>query len=111
MIRVTVVASPAPRQVIEQVLTWPEPVRIQDIWTQLQADPQWACLAEPTQWQPAVWGRKAHWQDLVQDADRLEWVRALKVDPKVARRERFRKQGARTAGLFAKRRPGAKPGY
>ncbi|MGH8819682.1 MAG: RnfH family protein, partial [Rhodoferax sp.] len=31
--------------------------------------------------------------------------------PKVARRERFRKQGARTAGLFAKKRPGAKPGY
>jgi len=29
----------------------------------------------------------------------------------VARRERFRKQGTRGAGLFANRRPGAKPGY
>jgi len=29
----------------------------------------------------------------------------------VARRERFQKQGAKTAGLFAKRRAGAKPGY
>jgi uncharacterized protein len=29
----------------------------------------------------------------------------------VARRERFAKQGARTSGLFAKRRPGGKAGY
>jgi uncharacterized protein len=29
----------------------------------------------------------------------------------VARRERFAKQGARTSGLFAQRRPGAKSGY
>jgi putative ubiquitin-RnfH superfamily antitoxin RatB of RatAB toxin-antitoxin module len=41
----------------------------------------------------------------------VEIYRGLLVDPKVARRERFRKQGARAAGLFAKRRPGAKPGY
>jgi len=33
------------------------------------------------------------------------------VDPKVARRERFARQGAKTAGLFAKRRAGAKAGY
>ena len=37
--------------------------------------------------------------------------RELKVDPKVARRERFVKQGARTTGLFAKKRLGAKAGY
>jgi putative ubiquitin-RnfH superfamily antitoxin RatB of RatAB toxin-antitoxin module len=41
----------------------------------------------------------------------LEFYRALRVDPKVARRERFNKQGSRGAGLFSKRRPGAKPGY
>ena len=111
MIRVTVVASPQARQVHEQALSWPEPVRIQDVWTQLQSDPQWSFLQDPAQWQPAVWGRKVRWQDRVQDGDRLEWVRGLRVDPKVARRERFRTQGARTAGLFAKRRPGAKPGY
>jgi hypothetical protein len=33
------------------------------------------------------------------------------VDPKVARRERFKKQGARGTGLFAKRRKGGKAGY
>jgi putative ubiquitin-RnfH superfamily antitoxin RatB of RatAB toxin-antitoxin module len=41
----------------------------------------------------------------------LEILRSLRVDPKVARRERFQRQGAKTAGLFAKRRVGAKPGY
>ena len=40
-----------------------------------------------------------------------EFYRALVVDPKVARRERFQKQGARSAGLFARRRAGAKQGY
>jgi len=43
--------------------------------------------------------------------DRLEIYRPLRVDPKVARRERFAKQGARTTGLFARQRPGAKTGY
>jgi hypothetical protein len=38
-------------------------------------------------------------------------LRPLKVDPKEARRQRFVKQGTRGAGLFANRRPGAKPGY
>lgn len=48
---------------------------------------------------------------VLQHQDRVEVYRALKVDPKVARRERFAKQGARTTGLFASKRPGAKAGY
>jgi putative ubiquitin-RnfH superfamily antitoxin RatB of RatAB toxin-antitoxin module len=45
--------------------------------------------------------------------DRMEIYRALTVDPKVARRERFARQGAKkkAAGLFARRRAGAKAGY
>jgi putative ubiquitin-RnfH superfamily antitoxin RatB of RatAB toxin-antitoxin module len=43
--------------------------------------------------------------------DRVEVYRALTVDPKTARRERFARQGARTTGLFAKQREGAKAGY
>ena len=43
--------------------------------------------------------------------DRVEVYRPLQVDPKVARRERFVRQGAKSAGLFTKRRPGAKAGY
>lgn len=58
-----------------------------------------------------VWGRKVSGSYVLQAHDRVEVYRSLIVDPKVARRVRFAKQGARTAGLFAKRRPGAKPGY
>ncbi|HYP70717.1 MAG TPA: RnfH family protein, partial [Variovorax sp.] len=47
----------------------------------------------------------------LKDGDRLELCRDLVVDPKVARRERFARQGARGTGLFAKRRTGAKAGY
>jgi uncharacterized protein len=58
-----------------------------------------------------VWGRKARVSQPLREGDRIEVYRPLAVDPKVARRERFRKQGARAAGLFAKKRDGAKPGY
>jgi putative ubiquitin-RnfH superfamily antitoxin RatB of RatAB toxin-antitoxin module len=51
-----------------------------------------------------VWGRKAPVTQLLRDRDRVEVYRPLLVDPKVARRERFRRQGARTAGLFARKR-------
>lgn len=58
-----------------------------------------------------IWAKKVASTHILQDGDRIELYRQLSVDPKVARRERFAKQGARTAGLFAKRRAGAKPGY
>ncbi|MGZ5193843.1 MAG: RnfH family protein [Ramlibacter sp.] len=58
-----------------------------------------------------IWGRKARLAQPLRDGDRVEIYRPLTVDPKVARRERFRNQGARAAGLFAKKRDGAKPGY
>ena len=59
----------------------------------------------------SVWGRRVSGSHLVQAKDRIEICRPLKVDPKRARRERFERQGAKTAGLFAKRRAGAKAGY
>ena len=62
-------------------------------------------------WQNAVWGKPVELTHNLKDGDRLEVLRPLRVDPKVARRERFQKQGAKAAGLFAKRRAGAKPGY
>jgi putative ubiquitin-RnfH superfamily antitoxin RatB of RatAB toxin-antitoxin module len=58
-----------------------------------------------------VWGRKALAKQVLRANDRVEIYRPLTVDPKVARRERFARQGAKTAGLFAKRRAGAKAGY
>ena len=59
-----------------------------------------------------VWGRKVPVDHLLRADDRVELYRPLTVDPKVARRERFVRQGAKkAAGLFAKRRAGAKAGY
>lgn len=59
----------------------------------------------------AVWGRKLPPDRVLRDGDRVELLRPLRVDPKVARRERFTRQGAGTTGLFSKRRAGAKSGY
>lgn len=75
-----------------------------------EVNPTFAAQAN-AQWQLAVWGKPVSPQDVLHDGDRLELLRPLRVDPKVARRERFQKQGAKTAGLFAKRRAGAKAGY
>lgn len=59
----------------------------------------------------SIWGRKVELHHVLRDCDRIEICRPLLVDPKVARRERFAQQGSKAAGLFARRRPGAKPGY
>ena len=54
-----------------------------------------------------IWGKAAALTQVLRDGDRVELYRPLTVDPKVARRERFARQGARTAGLFARdRNPG-----
>jgi putative ubiquitin-RnfH superfamily antitoxin RatB of RatAB toxin-antitoxin module len=58
-----------------------------------------------------IWGKRTSLRTVVQHQDRLEIYRPLRVDPKIARRERFNKQGARKSGLFAKKRAGAKAGY
>ncbi len=58
-----------------------------------------------------VWGRPVELTHPLRADDRIEVYRALQVDPKVARRERFVRQGAKSAGLFNKRRAGAKAGY
>jgi putative ubiquitin-RnfH superfamily antitoxin RatB of RatAB toxin-antitoxin module len=104
------VCSPAPRVVHEELLTLPDGAVAQAavLSSGLAARyPQldWQAL------QPGVWGRAVAWDCVLQEGDRLELCRGLTVDPKVARRERFARQGARGTGLFAKRRVGAKSGY
>ena len=59
----------------------------------------------------SLWGRRVTLAEPLRDGDRVELSRPLLVDPKVARRERFKSQGSKSAGLFSKRRPGSKPGY
>jgi len=66
---------------------------------------------DPTTAQLGIWGHKAHLDQVLEEGDRVEIYRPLTADPKEARRTRFKRQGARTTGLFAQRRAGAKSGY
>jgi|GEM_PF-1930446 len=72
---------------------------------------QWVQSVENRHLFISVWGHPQGLNHVLKAGDRVELTRALRVDPKVARRERFVKQGAKAAGLFAKKRPQAKAGY
>ncbi|RYG10989.1 MAG: RnfH family protein [Burkholderiales bacterium] len=102
MIRVTVAYSPAPREVHQWVVQLkPGDTALQALQASglALAFPQLDCQAVAI----GIWGRKARLQQALCNRDRVEVYRPLQVDPKKARRERFRRQGARTAGLFAKK--------
>jgi putative ubiquitin-RnfH superfamily antitoxin RatB of RatAB toxin-antitoxin module len=109
-IRVSIVYSPGARQVFEEMLD------LQDGATVRQAVQACSLLAafpelDLRHVMVGVWGRKVLASQVLRERDRIEIYRPLQVDPKVARRERFRKQGARTSGLFAHKRDGGKAGY
>jgi hypothetical protein len=104
-LHVSVVFSPEPRDVREWTLELPtgstvaDAIRASGLRVEFPAtDPAGLTLG--------VWGRKAVPGQLLRERDRVEIYRPLEVDPKVARRERFRKQGARAAGLFARKSSG-----
>lgn len=109
-IQVTVCYSPAARAVWEVALTLPAGSTVRQAVQASGLFEQFPDL-DPARAGVGVWGRKATPPQVLRAHDRVEVYRPLRVDPKVARRERFRSQGARTTGLFAKRRPGAKSGY
>ncbi|MDP3760429.1 MAG: RnfH family protein [Ramlibacter sp.] len=109
-IRVTVIYSPQPRTVHEWAVLLPAGASVLQA---LEASGLGDAFAD-VELRGAVvgvWGRKARLEQVLRDRDRVEIYRPLKVDPKVARRERFRSQGSRAAGLFARKQNGAKPGY
>jgi len=112
-LRVSVVYAPAARQVQEVQLELDTPCNAWDAWDAVVRSGLPVLFPELLATPPAIgiWGRKVTAAHALRDQDRVELYRPLRVDPKVARRERFVQQGARTAGLFAKRRAGAKPGY
>jgi len=110
MLNVTLAYSPAPREVFEEALRLPDGATTQDAVNASGLAQRFPGLVWETL-QPGVWGRAASWDRALEDGDRVELCRPLQVDPKVARRERFRQQGARGTGLFAGRRKGGKAGY
>jgi putative ubiquitin-RnfH superfamily antitoxin RatB of RatAB toxin-antitoxin module len=113
MNHITVMYSPAPRVVHEQVLPLSAGTKVLEALQQsglLSKCPE-INLSQPDAFMVFIWGKKTSPDHVLRDLDRIEICRALTVDPKVARRERFQKQGSSRAGLFSKRRVGAKPGY
>lgn len=117
-VQVTVVVCVAPRETREWTLDLPQGASVADALRAIGAaplpSPAPAGAAEMTEMGApfvGVWGRAAALDAPLQHGDRVEVYRPLKVDPKVARRERFARQGARSTGLFARQRPGGKSGY
>lgn len=104
-LRITVAISRQPADVQEWEVLLPAGATVADALSACGLDAQ----AERLVW--GIWGREGGLDDLLHDGDRVEGCRPLRVDPKLARRQRFARQGARAAGLFTKRRPGAKSGY
>jgi putative ubiquitin-RnfH superfamily antitoxin RatB of RatAB toxin-antitoxin module len=108
--RVELVFSPAARQVVQATMELPEGSTVGTALIQSGWREQFE-LDRRTDITFGIWNDKATLHTELRDGDRLEVYRALLVDPKVARRERFNKQGTKAAGLFSKRRAGAKAGY
>jgi putative ubiquitin-RnfH superfamily antitoxin RatB of RatAB toxin-antitoxin module len=99
--QVLVVHSPAPREVLEWTVTLPDGATVRDAieasgFGQLRPDIDWRAAGT------GVWGRKTGADHILRDGDRVEVYRPLLVDPKMARRERFRRQGGKSGGLFAR---------
>jgi putative ubiquitin-RnfH superfamily antitoxin RatB of RatAB toxin-antitoxin module len=110
LLHITLIFASAPRTVHETSLELPTGVTIAQALEQsgwLSRFPE----IKDRNFVLGIWGRKAHGHTPLRDGDRVEIYRDLRVDPKVARRERFVGQGARGAGLFTRRRPGSKSGY
>ena len=113
VIDVTVCISPCSGTVQETLLQLPAGSTVQQALDALTAstallDVQ---LPEPLAGMVGIWGKVANPGQVLKHGDRLEVYRPLTVDPKVARRERFARQGARGPGLFKRQRDGAKAGY
>ena len=107
---ISLVYSPAPRQVREWLLQVPHGASVSQALVQSRILEEFADLTQAPL-MLGIWGRRALPQQLLQDNDRIEIYRKLRVDPKVARRERFKGQGSKGTGLFSAKRGGAKAGY
>lgn len=108
--KVTIAYSPAPRQVREWTLDIRPGCNVRQAIVQCGMLTEFADLVADDL-NAGIWGKRLSLNHKIKDQDRIEIYRPLLVDPKVARRERFKQQGAKSAGLFANKRVGAKAGY
>lgn len=97
MWHIEVAWSPAPREVQLVALQLPPGATVREALLASRLELDWAGLAV------GIWGRAAALDDAVCDGDRVEVYRALRVDPKEARRLRYRAQGLR--GRAGRKKP------
>lgn len=109
-LKITLVYSPAPRQVRQRVIELESGTTVGQVLAGCDVFDDFSEL-EKNRLLAGIWGKKIGLDHLLEDNDRIEIYRPLRVDPKTARRERFDRQGAKSAGLFTNKRPGAKAGY
>lgn len=102
-LRVSVIYSPAPQEVVEWTVTLSQGAAVSQA---LEASGLKAVVPEfdLSRASVGVWGRRAPLEQVLREGDRVEVLRPLRVDPKIARRERFKRQGSRAAGLFARKK-------
>ncbi len=117
MMQIQCVFSPGPRQVIDVMLALPDACLVLDAVQALKNCPEFKNhldvleMALHEEHSSGIWGRKVRPSDFLKPGDRLEIYRSLLVDPKLARKKRFKGQGKGRTGLFARRRIGAVAGY
>ena len=96
-IHVEVVLGVAPREVRIVRLSLPAGSTVRDALRLSGLFGQVAGFTEDSlaagQWSVGVWGRKERPGHVLRERDRIEVVRGLNVDPKEARRVRYRAQG------------------
>jgi putative ubiquitin-RnfH superfamily antitoxin RatB of RatAB toxin-antitoxin module len=109
-VRVSLVYSAAPRQVREWTLELSSGSRVAQALERCSLFEEFPELASGPM-VLGIWGKRTGLNHLLRENDRVEIYRGLRVDPKVARRERFDRQGVKRAGLFSGTRAGAKAGY
>lgn len=91
---VEVVYAPAPHQVRSAALRLPAGSTVTDA-VRASGVLDGVGAAEAGTLQPAVWGRSVAADTHLRDGDRVELTRPLRVDPKEARRQRYRRDGVR----------------
>ena len=98
-IHVEVMVGSAPREVRLVRLSLPAGSTVRDALRASGLFEQVAGFGEDAlaagQWSVGVWGRKERPGHVLRERDRVEVVRGLNVDPKEARRMRYRAQGER----------------
>ena len=96
--------SPAPRQVRRLTLSLPQGATV----AQALAASGWVDLPEPLAQHVGIWGRRTTLDAVLHDQDRIEVYRGLKVDPKEARRVRYRAHGEKLPKGYNRPKSGVK---